>query len=253
MIGKEIRVSAVSEIGLCKRENQDRILARIGEGPLGDFGLFAVADGMGGQAGGEQAAETALQICEDWWQRIMPRQISHEEDATLRQVVHSLVNATQHLNEAVMGLGSCLGSTPGTTFSALFLYGHSYGYVHVGDSRIYKAARSLEQLTQDDTWVCQQVRAGVISAVAAASHPKKHILTQCAGSHEKIHIHQGSGLVGNATGFILCSDGFYHHLSDNEMKELIHAEDGCNLLRQAVATIYSRGATDNLSAIVVTL
>lgn len=253
MAGSEIHVGAVSEIGLCKQENQDCILARIGEGSLGDFGLFAVADGMGGQAGGRQAAETALRICEDWWQHIMPRLISAEEDVTLRRAVLSLVDTVHHLNEAVIGLGKRLESASGTTFSALFLYGKSYGYVHVGDSRIYKVSHSLEQLTRDDTWVSRQIQSGIMSAETAAKHPKRHILTQCAGSHEKIHVHQGVGNAGDALGFLLCSDGFYHHLTADEMRQLVISQSSNNLINQAVATIYERGATDNLSAIVITV
>ncbi len=253
MKGLAIKVGAVSEIGLRKQENQDRILARVGEGPLEDVGLFVVADGMAGQAGGGEAAETAILICEDWWQRTMPKCLALEEGAVLKNATLSLVEAAHHLNEAVIGLGSRLGSAPGTTFSALFLYGKRYGYVHVGDSRIYKAAGSLQQITRDDTWVSQQVRLGKISAAEAVRHPKKHILTQCAGSGEQIHIHQGIGETGDAEGFILCSDGFYQHLAENEIKRITDfpANTG-RMLEQTVAVIHDRGATDNLSAIVIT-
>lgn len=252
MVGQEMKVAAVSEIGLCKRENQDCILARIGEGPLGDFGLFVVADGMGGQSGGRQAAELAIHICEDWWQRVLPKLIETDEKNTCHNAIMSLVEAAHHLNEAIIGLGTQLGSEPGTTFSALFLYGKGYGYVHLGDSRIYKAGSQFEQITSDDTWVSQQIRSGVITTAQAENHPQKHILTQCAGSNDRVHVHHSFGSVEQGTGFILCSDGFYNHLCASELAILpASRSDMDNRISQAVETIYARGASDNLSAIII--
>lgn len=252
MVGSEMKVMAISEIGLSKQENQDCILARVGECASGDFGLFVVADGMGSQIGGRQAAEIAIGFCEDWWQHIMPELISDNEENTLRSVVLSLVETVHYLNDAVVGLGRRLGSSPGTTFSALFLYGNSYGYVHVGDSRIYKSGSQLEQITSDDTWVALQVCSGTMSVSEADRHPQKHILTQCAGSGDWIHIHQGIGPAAPGTGFILCSDGFYHHLSLNEISLLSASKSEiADRLNLAVMNIYARGATDNFSAVVI--
>ncbi len=254
MAGSALQVTAVSEIGLCKRENQDRILARIGEGPWGDFGLFVIADGMGGQAGGGLAAEIAIRICEDWWHGIMPRLMTADGDGTLRRVVLSLKEAAHHLNDAVIGLGGQLGSAPGTTLSALFIFGGGYGYVHLGDSRIYHVDNCLEQLTLDDTWVAHQVRAGSLSAAQAEQHPQKHVLTQCAGSAENIHVHQGMGTISGDSGFILCSDGFYHHLTPEELVVLPEPKHDMDAaLSLAVKHIHARGATDNLSAIIVSI
>lgn len=253
MIASPLKVAAISEIGLCKRENQDCVLARVGEGPLGDFGLFVVADGMGGQAGGRLAAEIAISVCETWWQNVMPRFITPNARHTLERSLASLGEATQHLNEAVIGLGERIGSKPGTTFSALFLYGSCYGFVHLGDTRIYHLNRGISQITQDDTWVGQQVLSGAMTLAQAENHPQKHVLIQCAGSGETVHVHQGAGVYSAGVGFLLCSDGFYHHLNSDELRGLPTAAPSLDQgLQQAVSTIYSRGATDNLSAILIT-
>lgn len=254
MDGYEINVAAVSETGSCKQDNQDCVLARVGEGPLGDFGLFTVADGMGSQAGGREAAEMAVRICEDWWLRILPRFLSLPPEDTLQRAVSSLTESARHLNEAVIGLGRRLDSQPGTTFSALFLYGGRYGYVHLGDSRIYHSGANLTQLTPDDTWVAVQVASGAMSADEARRHPRRHVLIQCAGSCEHILVHQGVGRVARGDGFILCSDGFYHPLGDEELAALTAEKTELNQrLSAAVGTVYSRGASDNLSAIVITV
>lgn len=248
----DIQVAAVSEIGSRKRDNQDCLLVRVGEGPAGDFGFFLVADGMGGEAGGRQAAELAVRCGEDWWCRILPKILAANGSNSLNKAVHSLQEVVLHLNEGVLGLGERMGARTGTTFSALFLHSQGYGYVHVGDSRIYKAAPGLQLLTRDDTWVAQQVRSGAMSPAQAAVHPKRHVLTQCIGSASTIQIQSGCGVAEPGAGFILCSDGFYQPLTGVELSGLV-ARNGRleQQLCQAASAVYDRGAPDNLTAIAV--
>lgn len=248
----ELKASAISESGLCKQENQDRLLALIGEGHQGDFGLFMVADGMGSQRGGAQAAEIAMVACEEWWNRELPGFIGEKDEHLHAFAIQSLSEVIHGVNESVMRLGYQLQSSPGTTVSALFIYGSAYSFVHIGDSRIYKATEYLEQITPDDTWVAHQLRSGSMSAAAARNHPNRHALTQCAGSGRNVHVHCGQGGLSTRTVFILCSDGFYNHVSDKEILLLLQSgNDLEGQLCESVKTIYFRGATDNLSAIIV--
>ncbi len=252
MVKFELKAAAASEIGLCKGENQDCVLALIGEGYQGDFGLFAVADGMGGVVGGKQAAGIAMLVCENWWKNVLPELIAQHEAQVLPLALKTLEEAANQINEAVIALGQRIDAMPGTTFSTLFIYGRDYVFVHVGDSRIYKAARRLEQLTRDDTWIACQIRYGAMTAEQAEKHPKKHVLTQCAGSNTRIQVHTGRGSFGQGNGFILCTDGFYNHQTEDEILRL--AQSGKNMnacLTKAFRDIYGRGAKDNLSAIVI--
>lgn len=250
----ELRASAISEVGLCKQENQDRVLALIGEGGHGDFGLFMIADGMGGQRGGSQAAEIAVREYEAWWDTDLPGFIGERDERLHALAIRSLTETAYRVNESVMELGGRLKAFPGTTVSVLFVYGTGYSFAHLGDSRIYKMDGQLEQLTTDDTWIAQQIRRGKMTAAEAINHPNRHILTQCAGSGKNVQVHSGQGVLSSKSVFMICSDGYYNHLSNGEIVSLVSDRHNMDRgLRDSVKTIYVRGAADNLSSIIVAI
>ena len=248
MAGFRIKAEALTDPGLVRTENQDSLLVRIGEGPWGYFGLFVVADGMGGAAGGRQAARMAVQACEDWWNQELSEAYLVRPEGTQALVCRSLSLRLQRLNREVEALGSELQARTGTTLSALFLTAGGYGLLHVGDGRVYSAAGALRQLTADDTYVAEQLRRGALTAAQARSHPMGHVLIRCVGAPGELRLQQS---VGPATdgAFLLCSDGFYQTLSDEELR--LSALRGRAGLADAVRTIYERGASDNLTAITV--
>lgn len=250
----QLNALAISETGLSKQDNQDRVLALIGEDCTGDFGLFVVADGMGGQRGGAQAAESAIRACEEWWNGVLPRLISGDREQIHGLGIKSLREAIGSVNAAVLEYGKQWGLFPGTTLSVLFIYGTGYGFVHVGDSRIYRAHDGLHQITPDDTWVAHQIQKGFMTTAEAYNHPKRHLLTQCVGSGKEMFIHCGQGVLMTRMSFVVCSDGFYNHLTDEEVLFLAQLRQNREKgLYDSVEAIYARGATDNFSAIIINL
>lgn len=250
MTGIRITAEAVTDTGLSRSENQDCLLVRIGEGPWGDFGLFVVADGMGGAAGGQQAARMAVQACEDWWNQELSEAYLVRPESTLSLVCQSLGLRLERLNREVGALGKALQARTGTTLSALFVTAAGYGLLHVGDSRVYGVAGSLRQLTSDDTYVAEQLRRGSLSTAQARNHPMSHVLLRCIGAPGELRLQQSVGPAADSA-FLLCSDGYYQTLSDEELRH--SALRGGVGLAEAVGLIYERGAPDNLTAITVTL
>jgi len=250
----QIYAEAISETGLCKKSNQDRFLAQIGEGPEGDFGLFLIADGMGSETGGETAAELAVESARHWWKHALPRIMSADSRLVCARVKESLEGLIHHIHEAIIALGERIGSNPGTTLSILFLYGGGYIILHVGDSRIYSRTIQLEQLTTDHTVVAEQVRDGRLNPVQAETHPQRHVLTQCVGLKRGIYIEILEGNWVGRAGFLLCSDGFYNQLNTIEIDGLwASGALKPERLRRRVDQIFSRGAFDNLTAVLISI
>lgn len=245
-----IQAEAFTAPGLQRHDNQDALLVRVGEGPWGDFGLFAVADGMGGAAGGNLASEMAVRACEDWWREDLASTGLMQEKADLAAVGKCLSDRVVGLNGAVAELGRRLGDRTGTTLSVLFLTAFGYCILHVGDSRIYWSDRGTRCLTEDDTYVAEQVRRGMLTARQAQEHPKRHLLTRCVGMPSGLQVRPVFGAV-EPGAFLLCTDGFYQSLTDEEIRQAAYG--GREGLCAAARQVYGRGAPDNLTAVTVSV
>jgi PPM family protein phosphatase len=172
-----------SDVGRKRAHNEDSLLCN------NDLHLYAVADGMGGHLGGERASSMAVEILEREIEEVRragllslaPETVttgaSHPVNALLRRAV---VEADRHIYEAAMANPELTGM--GTTLTALLF---SDGYVHlshVGDSRayLYRDGRA-RQLTEDHSWIQEQVRAGLISPEEAKESRFRNIITRSVG------------------------------------------------------------------------
>ena len=87
---------------------------------------------------------------------------------------------------------------------------------HIGDSRIYRVKGSAEQLTEDHSWVAVQVKNGRMSAEEAKHHDSRHVLTQCLGVNDKIMPYVSYGSLSGSDQILLCSDGFYTMVEEEQ-------------------------------------
>lgn len=240
-----------SDIGKRKVNNQDKLLIRIGEAEgIGEFGLFVVADGMGGMAEGEKASEIAVEALKHWWEQLDFKNICHPDQTSIG---NDLGKQFRHINSNIRHYGQELGIKLGTTLSALFIVRDTYVLCHIGDSRVYRLKsrdKQLIQLTIDHTVVAEQVRFGKITSEEALYHPNRNILTQCLGIRQEISPFLSWGKVEKGDIFLLCSDGLYnkvpHHcLATSIMENMPGAAD--RLIRIA----NDNGGNDNISVIIV--
>ena len=225
-----------TDVGRLRELNEDALVA---EPPL-----FAVADGMGGHAAGEVAADLALQEMRSL--------------ATLAFVgSQEVVEAIAHANQRIVEHGSGESQGMGTTLAGLCLgtVGGSPHWIvfNVGDSRVYRFADGvLEQLTTDHSEVQEMVAAGQISADQARVHPNRNIITRSLGTQPAPVPDVWVIPAGEAETYLVCSDGLTGEVTDAEIRQVLDhgavaqssADDLCGLALAA-------GGHDNISVVIV--
>jgi PPM family protein phosphatase len=225
--------------GRVRSRNEDALLQRPHRR------LFAVADGMGGHAGGDIASRIAIDILDE-------RTAAGSDD-----VAGDLEAALRAGHEAIL---KAAGADPalsgmGTTLTALRFDGTGRGVVaHVGDSRAYRYRDGeLVQLTRDQTWVQDQVDAGLLTARQAKRHPYSAMLTGALGIDGidlVVEIMELEPHPGDL--FLLCTDGLVARLDDDDIGRILAADDDVAATADAlVDAANAAGGPDNITVALV--
>jgi protein phosphatase len=242
-----------SDVGRKRAHNEDSLLCN------NDLRLYAVADGMGGHLGGERASRMAVEILEREIGEVHKSGVltaapepsttgqSHPVNALLRQAV---VEADRHIYEAAMANPELTGM--GTTLTALLF---SDGYVHlshVGDSRayLYRDGRA-RQLTEDHSWIQEQVRAGLISPEEAKESRFRNIITRSVGFEPSVEPDLAGIAVQAGDCFVLCSDGLSNYLTIDELGQVLTGHFYRDVAKVFVDLANQRGGDDNVTCLVV--
>ncbi len=230
-----LRSAARSHPGLRRALNEDRVV----DSPADGF--WAVADGMGGHVGGEQAAERL---------RAALAAVRHDGHgyARLSRVVREVERVNAELWTAG---GAAPGAAGGATVVALLVHEEHYACLWAGDSRAYllRGGR-LKRLTRDHTVVQDLVDAGALNPRAVREHPLGHVVTRAVGAGEKLELERRFGPVRSGDRFLLCSDGLTACLEDPEIAARLAADDPHAIADALLADTLARGAPDNVSVIV---
>lgn len=211
--------------------------------PNEDGNLFVLADGMGGHLAGETASRMAVET--------VVEELSGEFK-TSDELVAKIKEAVKIANEVVYkkSLEDLNLRGMGTTLSIGYIYQGEFYYTNVGDSRIYKIAEEIEQITKDDSFVNYLVEIGEITEEEAKQHPKKNVITRAIGSAEDLNVEVKK--FDLSTGKILmCSDGLSNMVSNEEILEVLKNYElenwGDNLLNRAL----NAGGIDNITFIII--
>ena len=232
-----MRYFEISNTGRVRRNNQDRILADE------ESGLWIVADGMGGHAGGAEASRLACEAVNEGVAHGMPL-------ADAFEVAHSRVRSAQEENPSLHDMG--------TTLVAVRELGRSYSYdlAWVGDSRIYRYNSrdgEFECLTRDQNVAGRLLETGRITEDQAREHPQRHILTDCIGQREGLPTIESTRLEWrDGDRLLLCSDGLNSELSDAEMKQWLGNFPSPRAAAEKLAhQALEAGGRDNISLIIL--
>ena len=217
--------------------------------------LFVVADGVGGQAGGALASETAVTTLAEYLGRAagcfnrLDADSEHDLLAQLEEAVHS---AHRRITERYGGGGRGRHADPGpatTLTMALLVWPRAY-IVHVGDSRAFYLRRGrLRQLTRDQTTGEYMVASGAWTEEQAKKAPIGGTLVSALGAQEMT---PSIGLVDLQPGdtLLLCSDGLTRHVSDERIAELLdRPTDAATACRELVDEALAGGGHDNITVI----
>ncbi|MCS7223120.1 MAG: protein phosphatase 2C domain-containing protein [Armatimonadetes bacterium] len=247
-----IEIAAVSDMGLVRSDNEDSYLVYLPPvqeaEALGVRAVAVVADGMGGHALGERASVAAVKaFTEGLFSALMRKQGPMEQ---------ALQQALQYANDAVLRLGDeASKGRPGTTLTALILTDDSFYITHIGDSRAYLFRdNQMRQLTDDHTWVAQEVAEGRMKPEEAKNSPFGNYLTRALGAKEKSDGDVIAGGLREGDLFLLCSDGLTTVVTDAEILEALKDSPSLQLASgRLVSLAHQRGSPDNITLIAVQL
>jgi serine/threonine protein phosphatase PrpC len=237
---------AVTDVGRKREHNEDSFLCS------DDLQLYAVADGMGGHLGGERASHMAAEILE----REMTVRLANGPRAELtggamaQALSESTATASRAIFESAQSEPNYTGM--GTTLTGLCFHGGSVTLCHVGDSRAYlfRDGRA-RQLTEDHSWVQEQVRAGLVSADDVLVSRFRNIITRSVGFEAGVSPDTQTMLVETGDCFLLCSDGLCNYFSSEELAAVLsknfYGEAGAALVTMA----NERGGDDNITCVIV--
>ena len=239
----ELKAGYVCDRGLNPKRpvNQDRYLA------IPQRGLFAVFDGVGGQRAGEVASQTAAETIEE--------ALTH--GSANGSSVELIRRAIDFANRDVFELAESdpAYKTMATTIALIHIDGSCVTVAHVGDSRVYRLEGGrFYRETVDHTDLNDDIRAGRLVPDHAGELASRNVINRALGVEGDVEAEIKSIRAGDGTRFLLCSDGIYRHMSDEEIaRVLAEHKDPQRAADELKRIVHQRGADDNLTAVVVQL
>jgi protein phosphatase len=239
-----IETSLLSDIGCCRKDNEDylQLFSFGNETSTGGKEVLAIlADGMGGHQGGEVASRMAVEVIGQTYFR----QPGSDPVMALKT---SFAKANQAIYETAVGDPTLRGM--GTTCTALVLRNGQACFAHVGDSRLYRLRDGgLVLLTVDHTLVNGLIAGGFITPAEARKHPDRSIVTRSVGTQPEISVDTSEGLLPIQPGdvYLLCSDGLHDLVEDEEIRLALLCSPPHAASEQLIALARQRGGYDNIS------
>ena len=248
----EMEFGARSDTGLVRSNNEDSF--RLAP----ELNLFVLSDGMGGQASGEVAsrlaAETIVAHCREAEanprSQLIGERIEGASDAASRlasavRLANRVVHQAAQRNTAQTGMGA--------TVVAAWFADERMTIAHVGDSRAYRLRRGeLEQLTQDHSFIAEQVRQGMMTAEEASQSKMQNVLLRALGIDPDVLVEVSEELLMEGDTLLLCSDGLTHELSDAQIAAVLcDTDEAQEAAGRLVDLANQAGGGDNITVIVL--
>ena len=246
--------TADTDVGISKTTNQDSALIKHASTDTGEVLMAILCDGMGGLAKGELASATVIREFSKWFDAELPYEL---ENPDMQVIGNKWSLMLKELNVKIHEYSERTGTNSmGTTFSGILFVGDMYVIAHVGDSRIYHINSAVTQLTTDQTFIAREIARGTMTPEQAKTDKRRNLLLQCVGASKVVEPQIICGRTEPGS-YMLCSDGFRHEISGEEMyraftpanipnKDIMH-----NNTRQLIDLVKSRGEKDNITAILV--
>src|SRR5918998_1772485 len=221
----EVKAFGLTHVGRRRQHNEDAFLVE------DEAKLFLVADGMGGHAAGEIASRIAVDSINEFIVHTKEDDGTwpHAYDEHYRRSTNRLMAALRMANtrvlEAMRKDARLRGM--GTTVVACLADDSTVSVAHVGDSRAYLIRDGqLSRITNDHSWVFEQVQAGMLTEAEAEKHPLRNVITRALGGALQVvpdasEIHAQSG-----DTFLLCSDGLTGMVPESEILRIVTANQG---------------------------
>lgn len=250
MLNKQLLldVAQLTDVGRRREHNEDNMAYVIPKDPQvmeRKGALFIVADGMGGHAAGEVASEIAVDTISTTY---YPDE--HED------IADALLNAIKRTNTLIhqRAAENMLRSGMGTTTVVGVLRGNMAYVANVGDSRAYMIRKGkIKQISQDHSWVAEQVRAGLLTEEQARTHAQRNVITRSLGTQPEVDVDVFAEPLEEGDILLLCSDGLSGVVSDDEIRSIVERFAPQESVYHLIERANENGGPDNITAIVITV
>ncbi|ADE14007.1 Phosphoprotein phosphatase [Nitrosococcus halophilus Nc 4] len=230
------RSAARTHKGKIRKINEDSFLEQ------SDYGIWAVADGMGGHAVGDVASQMVVSTLAEMPYQSNLEALEAEVRRRLQEVNHRLREEAAARQERVIG----------STVVVLLGYGQRCIYLWAGDSRVYLFRNGgLRQLSHDHSHVEALISHGLLDRREAQNHPSAGAITRAVGAVDTLELDRGALEVKSGDVFLLCSDGLHNEVSDEDIGGILREENYQKSSEMLVDLALKRGGRDNVTVVVV--
>jgi serine/threonine protein phosphatase PrpC len=237
---------AQTDTGRIRENNEDAVVFDV------ETAVGVLADGMGGYNAGEVASGMATAFIKTELSKWLSEAGTLAQPAQLKRAIEICVhNANLAIYKS--GMANPHYSGMGTTLVLSVFLGEALLLGHIGDSRCYRfRAGRCERLTKDHSFLQEQIDAGLISPLQAASSPNKNLVTRALGVEDTVLLELGQHKVEPNDFYLMCSDGMSDMVDETEMLEVL--QNGDTLAEKTaslVALANIKGGRDNISVLLV--
>ena len=252
---KKYIVEGISDNGTKTELNQDSCFAGQTESGNGTVVFAAVCDGMGGAQSGELASATIIEEARNWFYSKCDLETKWFLDE--RSIRTEWTALLEECNEKILKYGDDKGIRLGST-AAFILITRDYVFImNIGDTRIYELTDSMNKLNYDHSLVGIEIAQGLITEEQAKKDKRNNMLTQCVGMLDEIVPYFASYQATTNCGYIVCTDGFYNRLDNNEIVSalrfnLVNSPEELKVTLSGLKDMdRSRGERDDITVITV--
>ncbi len=226
--------AAATHVGHVRSQNEDSHLS------APQYGVWLVADGMGGHSHGQLASSTIAQTL---------AQASVPE--AMEAACNAVASAIHEANAIIFARATEIGTQMGSTVVALIVRDDEFAVLWAGDSRAYLYRDGhLIALTRDHTQIEAMIERGLMNREEAADHPMKHVLARAVGVQDDLQIDAVRDTVMPQDIFLLCSDGLHSVVEESEIAAILGGGGG-DVCERLIAASLERGAPDNVTVAMV--
>lgn len=251
----DFEITYCTDVGTEKDINQDSALMMTADTQDGPVSLLMVCDGMGGITMGEYASGSVVRYFADWFERVFPDRM--KDGVTIEEIGREWKDMLIGLDCSFREYGRENNLKMGTTITGMLFWNNRYLLAQSGDSRAYEIGWSVRQLSEDQSYVQNQIKLGKLTLEEAKRHPKRSVLTDCIGGSRPSVPVCTYGRVKRDRVYLLCSDGFVHEIAGRELLHMQTVYKGSRqaerqrFLRGMVESVKLRGERDNITAVTV--
>jgi PPM family protein phosphatase len=254
MTPPQLLVGTAQSVGIQRDHNEDTLFAM--QAILADgvndlpFGIFIVADGMGGHQSGEVASrEAARSMSEYLMARFYGPFLAGESGSgeSIQEIMEAGVKEAQR---------AVVRNAPGggTTLTGALLLGEQVTLAHVGDSRAYFLFPDgrMQVMTQDHSLVRRLQDLGQIDEKEASVHPQRNVLYRALGQSEPFRPDINTNTMPRPGFMLMCSDGLWGTVSDDDIYRIVYAAANPSIAcKELIEAANEAGGPDNITAILV--